>query len=138
MGFMPGEEQEPAATQGVPALFVAVRHAPLGARQGLIVSLSGELTSSTTVLLSEVLDPLLAAPDPVHLIVDCSRLRLCDFSGLAELVKAYKRVRRGGGRVALAGAGGVVARLFRRTAMDTIVETYDSVAEAEAALICEP
>ncbi|MGR6917928.1 anti-sigma factor antagonist [[Actinomadura] parvosata] len=111
---------------------------PFGARDGLIVGLSGDLDASTTALLRETLDPLLAVPEPVHLIVDASLLRWCDSSGLAELIKAYQRVSRGGGRVALAAVGGMVARLFHRTAMDSIMEIYDSVAEAEAALTCRP
>uniref|UniRef100_UPI003F49408C anti-sigma factor antagonist n=1 Tax=Nonomuraea sp. CA-252377 TaxID=3240003 RepID=UPI003F49408C len=145
---MPCQDREPADTPKVPALevpaldvpvlLVNVQRVPLGTRDGLIVGLSGELDNNTATLLRQALDPLLTAQDPVHLIVDASRLKLCDSSGLAELINAYHRVQRSGGQVALAGARGMVARLFHRTAMDTIMDTYDSVAEAEAALTCQP
>jgi anti-sigma B factor antagonist len=79
------------------------------------------------------LEPALAeasAKGHGRFVVDMSRTRFCDSSGLHALLAAHKRARACGGGLVLAIGGEAVLRLFEITGADTVVPCFASLEEA--------
>jgi anti-anti-sigma factor len=94
--------------------------------------LSGEIdfTSSGPVqstLLSMVL------PGGGAVVADLSRVTFLDSSGLGVLVQAHRTATERGNRLVVV-ASPPVRKLLRLTGLDTVLETYDDLSAAEAAL----
>jgi anti-sigma B factor antagonist len=94
--------------------------------------LSGEIdfTSSGPVqstLLSMVL------PGGGAVVADLSQVTFLDSSGLGVLVQAHRTASERGNRL-LVVASPPVRKLLRLTGLDTVLETYDDLSAAEAAL----
>ena len=79
---------------------------------GTVLWAAGELDITVAALLGDALDRVRAVSGK-HLIVDLSRLRFLDVSGLRLLITADERLRRGGAQgLAVRGAAGTVRRIF--------------------------
>jgi len=65
-------------------------------------------------------------------VVDMSRTRFCDSSGLHALVAAHKRAQAEGGEVLLVIPHAAVLRVFALTAMDRVIPNFASLPEALA------
>ena len=74
----------------------------------------------------------LAEPGRALVVVDMSRTRFCDSSGLHALVAAHKRAQAEGGEVLLVIPDAAVLRVFALTAMDRVIPNFTSLAEALA------
>jgi anti-sigma B factor antagonist len=88
-----------------------------------------------------------AADGPGTLVVDMTRTRFCDSSGLHTLLAAHKRAQAEGGEVRLVISSAAVLRVFALTTADRMIPNFTSLAEALAstdrrgeqpALACEP
>jgi anti-sigma B factor antagonist len=66
---------------------------------------------------------------PRKIVLDLSLVEFIDSIGLGVLVACFKRAG-GRGRLAIVGAHGAVARLFKLTRMDQVFPLYSSLAEA--------
>jgi anti-sigma B factor antagonist len=66
------------------------------------------------------------------LVVDMSRTRFCDSSGLHALVAAHRRARAEDGEVLLVIPDPAVLRVFALTAMDRVIPSFARLAEALA------
>jgi anti-anti-sigma factor len=66
------------------------------------------------------------------LVVDMPRTRFCDSSGLHALIAAHKRAGAEGREVLLVIPGTAVLRVFALTAMDRVIPSFTSLAEALA------
>jgi anti-sigma B factor antagonist len=77
---------------------------------------------------------LLAAVERGHgrFVVDMSRTRFCDSSGLHALVAAHRRTRAEGGEVLLVIPDAAVLRVFAITGMDRVIPNFTSLDEALA------
>ena len=77
---------------------------------------------------------LLAAAARGHgtFVVDMSRTRVCDSSGLHALVAAHKRAQAEGGEVLLVISDAAVLRVFAITCMDRVIPNFASLPEALA------
>ena len=77
---------------------------------------------------------LLAAAAGGHgtLVVDMTRTRFCDSSGLHVLIAAHRRAGAEGREVLLVIPGTTVLRVFALTGMDTVIPNFTSLAEALA------
>lgn len=76
---------------------------------------------------------LTAAADGYRtLVVDMTRTRFCDSSGLHALIAAHKRAGAEGREVLLVIPGTAVLRVFALTGMDTVIPSFTSLAEALA------
>ena len=77
---------------------------------------------------------LLAAAADGHgtLVVDMTRTRFCDSSGLHTLIAAHKRAGAEGREVLLVIPGTAVLRVFALTAMDRVIPNFTTLAEALA------
>jgi anti-sigma B factor antagonist len=70
---------------------------------------------------------------PARVVIDLTTVSFLDSAGLGALVGAIRRVRDGGGRVAVA-AQRAPARVLRTAGLDRIVTITDRLEEAHAAL----
>jgi anti-sigma B factor antagonist len=76
---------------------------------------------------------LLAAADGHGtLVVDMTRTRFCDSSGLHVLIAAHRRAGAEGREVLLVIPSTTVLRVFALTGMDTVIPNFTSLAEALA------
>ncbi|WP_431897250.1 STAS domain-containing protein [Nonomuraea sp. bgisy101] len=122
---------------GVPgALAWPLRVSMRSGSSAVVIALQGQLDLSTRALLTGEVVMALAQPAsrPPAVIVDLSELVFCDSSGLSALIGARWRMEAAGGRLALAGARGMVERLLRRTCLDHVFDCHQTVADAEFAL----
>ncbi|WP_165959996.1 STAS domain-containing protein [Nonomuraea longispora] len=81
-------------------------------RNGLVLTLRGELDVSTSPCLLNAVGAALAGGLPVNLLVDMSGVRFCDSHGLEALLEVQGRVTRTGGRMELAHVNGRVRRVL--------------------------
>jgi anti-anti-sigma factor len=95
-----------------------------------VVRLAGE-ADVTTRALAEVLAAE-AAKRPRLLLVDVSGLSFIDSAALHELVRAHRKLRADGGRLALVAPSGAVARILQLSALDQVIPVHASAEEAEA------
>jgi anti-sigma B factor antagonist len=65
-------------------------------------------------------------------VVDMTRTRFCDCSGLHTLIAAHKRAEAEGGEVLLVMVGLAVLRVFALTGIDRMIPTFTSLPEALA------
>jgi anti-sigma B factor antagonist len=75
---------------------------------------------------------LMAADGHGTLVVDMTRTRFCDSSGLHTLIAAHKRAGAEGRQVLLVIPGTAVLRVFTLTGMDKVIPNFTSLAEALA------
>jgi anti-sigma B factor antagonist len=73
-----------------------------------------------------------AAGGPGTLVVDMTRTRFCDSSGLHTLIAAHKRAGTEGREVLLVIPSAAVLRVFALTGMDRVIPNFTSLAEALA------
>ncbi len=66
------------------------------------------------------------------LVVDMTRTQFCDSSGLHTLLAAHKRAEAEGREILLVIPGTAVLRVFALTAMDRVIPTFTTLAEALA------
>jgi anti-sigma B factor antagonist len=66
------------------------------------------------------------------LVVDMSRTRFCDSSGVNVLVRAHQRARDEGGEVRLVIAAAAVLRILALTGADRVISNFPSLDEALA------
>ncbi|AXE24989.1 metal ABC transporter substrate-binding protein [Streptomyces globosus] len=94
----------------------------------VVLLLAGELDHDTAEPLRDALQAALNAPTAAggapHLLVDLSRLRFCDSTGLNILLRARLVARAAGGTMELAGPTQQVARMFHLTGADGVFRVH--------------
>jgi anti-sigma B factor antagonist len=95
---------------------------------GVVLTLGGELDLATVPVLHERLDHAMRGRAAV--IVDLSRLRFIDSSGLRMLVRSERQLRGSGGQLVLVRGPRAVHRLFELTSLDSHFEFCDSPSAA--------
>lgn len=65
-------------------------------------------------------------------VLDLERVEFLDSVGLSVIVGGHKRLRHEGRRLHLAAPQAIVRRVLGLTRLDTLIPTYDTVAEAES------
>ena len=72
----------------------------------------------------------IAGAEPARLILDASAVKFINSVALGGLVALLRRVKSGGGRMAVAGLGGHCLKVMEVTCMDRVFEMYGDVAWA--------
>ena len=106
----------------------------LSARAGracAVVEVGGELDMDTVPQLQDVLQEV-ADGGTRQVVLDFADVTFMDSSGLGLLVDWYKRLRDLNGRLCLAAVRQPVRAVLVLSAVDQVVEVYDTVAAAEA------
>jgi anti-sigma B factor antagonist len=78
----------------------------------------------------EAAGPEATGPGRALVVVDMSRTRFCDSTGLNTLVAVARQARGEGGEVRLVVVGGGVARLMALTGVDRAIPLYASLEDA--------
>jgi len=81
--------------------------------------LRGSLDINSAPMLSDEIDRIIAAKPP-KVAVDLAALDLIDSSGVAALVKLYKKIRDAGGAIAFQGARDQPLAIFKLLRMDKV------------------
>jgi anti-sigma B factor antagonist len=87
---------------------------------------------NSTALLSALLAAAALANGNRTLVVDMTRTRFCDVSGVRTLLAAGKRVQSDGGRMLVAVTASAVLRVFELTGIDGMIPSFASLDEALA------
>jgi anti-sigma B factor antagonist len=94
-----------------------------------VLQVSGEVDVYTATLLREQMREL-AAKGAVHLIADLSQVDFLDSTGLGALVGGLRRLREGGGSLALVISTPRILRIFQITGLTKAFDASRSVADA--------
>ncbi len=97
----------------------------------VVVEVGGEVDVFTAPALDETLSGLVAE-GRTALVIDLTGVDFLDSTGLGVLVKALKRVREHGGRLAVVATEERICKVFRITGLDTAMGLTDSVDAAVA------
>ncbi len=92
-----------------------------------VVVLEGALNAETAFLFRDSV----RADNPATLVVDMSRVRYVDSSGLGVLIGLYVSFERTSRRLLLAGINDRVWELFRTCKVEDVFTRYPTVADAE-------
>ena len=95
---------------------------------GVVLTLGGELDLATVSVLQERLDH--ARRGKAAVVIDLSRLRFIDSSGLDLLVRAERQLRDSGVQLVLVRGPRAVHRVFALTSLDSHFEFCDSPSAA--------
>ncbi len=95
-----------------------------------VLEVRGDLDMATSGRLQDSLQQLIDAGDR-RVVVDLAGVDFMDSSALGALVTAYKALRDGGGRLCLAAVQPPVRTVLALSAVDQVVDVYDSVDAAE-------
>ncbi|MGQ5598455.1 STAS domain-containing protein [Streptomyces sp. ESR1.13] len=100
----------------------------------LTVQLSGAMDWETGPAFRErLLEEI--SPDQRCVVLDMSAVSFCDSAGLSVLLGAWQRAERDGAVLVLACVQPLLQRVLTMTGADTVLRMYDTVAEAENALL---
>ena len=101
----------------------------------VVVEIAGDLDMNAVPRLRAHLEEALEnAGRPWCVVLDLTPTTFCDSLGLGLLVATYNKVRETGGRLALAVAPGMVARLLSITNLDHHFATFATADDALATL----
>ena len=120
LGVQAGTRIDPAAAR------LDVR--PVDHPLGVVLTLGGELDLATVPVLQERLDHAVRGKSAV--VIDLSRLRFIDSSGLHLLVRAERQLRDSGVQLMLVRGPRAVHRVFALTSLDSRFEFCESPSAA--------
>ncbi|MER8012604.1 STAS domain-containing protein [Streptomyces sp. NPDC094149] len=100
----------------------------------LTVQVGGEMDWQTAPFLRERLLGEITA-DQRRVMLDLSAVSFCDSAGLNVLLWAWRRANQAGSVLVLACVPPKIHRMLDMTGVDTILRMYDTVGEAENALV---
>jgi anti-sigma B factor antagonist len=92
--------------------------------------MSGELDVDTSLMLEDCLRDIIDA-GARHVVLDFAGVTFVDSSGLRLLILTLKRLGDLGGRLCLADVQRPVRNVLALSALDKVLDVYDSVAAAE-------
>ncbi|HLI15803.1 MAG TPA: STAS domain-containing protein [Acidimicrobiales bacterium] len=121
----------PPGGESAPGGGFVIEHGQVGDTR--VLRLRGELDLLAAPVLRRGLVEAAQAHVP-RLLVDVSELGFVDSTGLSVLVAARHRLAEAGGRLALAGPGGVVRDALVASGLDLVIDVYGGLDEALAAL----
>ncbi len=101
----------------------------------IIVRVERGLKGSGEASLKERLDTLVREGH-LEILIDMRGMPFVDSSELGRLIRSHLSVRQAGGRVRLCNLAPRVAALMKITKLDTILELYDTEAQALASIRC--
>ncbi|TDB89871.1 STAS domain-containing protein [Actinomadura sp. 7K534] len=107
-----------------------------------LLALAGEIDASNSSWLTVRLNTMITSASTGHgrtapssgVVIDLTRLRFCDASGITVLVKAFKHARNQRLVLSMAGATGRVDRVLRLTGIGEVISLHPKPADALAAL----
>ena len=95
-----------------------------------VLSVAGEIDLYTAPRLHGELVTVLAADEPVQLVVDMSGVEFCDSTGMNVLLAAHRRAREHGGVLELAAPRPSVRKILQVTGLESVFTVIDDPARA--------
>lgn len=93
-----------------------------------IVEARGQLNESSRMYFFNCIRDLMDGPvdqgTPKHIIVECNGLGSLSSSGMATLLRARKRVQRGGGQIYFTHLSSTIARALEVTKLNSLLSIY--------------
>ena len=102
------------------------------AERHVVIAVSGDVDIATAPMLRASLADAVAGYPAV--VVDLALVGFMDSTGLGELVTAFKRAAATGRPLVLARPQRIVKNALRLVQIDTVIDVYDSLDEAVAAV----
>lgn len=99
-------------------------------RSCTVVRVNGELDMETRPQLQDFLHDVVDS-GARQVVLDMSEVPFVDSSGLGVLVDVLKLLRDKGGRLSLAAVQSTVRTVLAQSAVDQVLDLYDTVADAE-------
>ncbi|MEU6777065.1 STAS domain-containing protein [Streptomyces sp. NPDC046759] len=100
----------------------------------LVAQVRGEMDHLTNPIITpQILE--LVNSGAQCIVLDMSGVQFCDSSGLNVLLAARRDAERAGATLALACLPSFLRQLLRMTGVDQVLRLYDTVMDAEAALV---
>ena len=96
----------------------------------VVMSVQGEIDLYTVPRLQRELAGVLAASEPVRLVVDLSGVDFCDSTGVNVLLAAHRQARERGGDLELAAPRPAVKKILQVTGLETVFTVIDNPAHA--------
>jgi len=96
-----------------------------------ILVVSGDVDAQSTPQLDDCLSELVSQGEQNY-VIDLSSVPFMDSSGLATLVKLFKRIRIGHGDVKLVGLRSEILKIFQLTRLDRVFDMCENQSEAIA------
>ncbi len=96
-----------------------------------VIDVSGDIDMTSSPAFQDSLMDVLAE-GPARVVVNLADVPFMDSSGVATLVKVYRKARSTGASMALAALGERVRGIFEVTKLDSFFETHQTVKEAMA------
>jgi len=95
-----------------------------------VVEISGRLLMGVdcTVIDKEI--EALMAREQKRVILDLSEVRIIDSAGVGQVVKSFTRLKKSGGDLRVAGAGGMLDGVFKLTQVHKVIGMYANAHEA--------
>ena len=72
----------------------------------------------------------LAGKGQIHLLLDCSRLRIVDSQGIGSLVGHWVSLKKRGGKLGLLNPSSRLRDALRLVGMQEVIETFDDIGKA--------
>jgi len=95
-----------------------------------VVTITGLLVLGPGCTELETLVPQLLESGTRNLVFDLSGVTRIDSTGIGRFIDTYGRLKKSGGEMRLAGAGGAVREAFRMTRLDRVFSFYPTVEAA--------
>jgi anti-sigma B factor antagonist len=118
----------PSRASNVRLVELKVTSRPQG--EYVVMSVQGEIDLYTVPKLQRELASVLAADDPIRLIVDLSGVDFCDSTGVNVLLAAHRQAREKGGDLELAAPRPAVRKILQVTGLETVFTVTDNPAHA--------
>jgi len=96
----------------------------------VVMSVQGEIDLYTVPRLQRALASVLAANDPVRLVVDMSGVDFCDSTGVNVLLAAHRQAREAGGDLELAAPRPAVRKILQVTGLEAVFTVIETPAQA--------
>lgn len=97
----------------------------------VVVAVSGDVDAQSAPQLDDCLSELVNQGEQCY-VIDLSAVPFMDSSGLATLVKLFKRIRIGHGDVKLAGLRPEILKVFQLTRLNRVFDIFENQSEAVA------
>lgn len=103
--------------------------------QTLIITLDGELDHHNAVNIRKQIDERFSASHTTNMILNLSKLRFMDSSGLGILIGRYKTVSSIGGKISIVKPSPPAERLISLAGIHKIIPVYQSVDAAMGGVV---
>lgn len=98
-----------------------------------VLALAGRLDTVTAPDFDKQWESVVGSDD-LKVVMDLSGLEYVSSAGLRCLLMAGKRLKRGGGKLAVSGLVGMVAEVFAISGFDKLLPLYGEISEAVTAM----